>query len=95
MAGSKAFQVMSRRAVSCSFSSVFHLRSAGYKQAKEVEDIFKRYVLLPMAGFGSVVVSPPQANVTRCWLGEPSLTDATLSFPLQGCAVAYSKFARQ
>nr|AMK98471.1 NADH dehydrogenase subunit 11 [Vischeria sp. CAUP Q 202] len=50
---SSAEAVMSRRALSCSFTSVFHLQKAGMrpKDLQKVTSVFKKAVVLPMAVF--------------------------------------------
>lgn len=61
-AASSARQVLQRRAIQCSFSSVFHLRncSAGgtsaMKEAKNAERIFFRAVALPVYAMGVIGV---------------------------------------
>lgn len=56
-----AMGVMSRRALSCSFTSVFHLQKAGMapQDFQKVTSLFKRSVILPMAALvsGAAVAS--------------------------------------
>ena len=57
---SKAARVFASRATRCSFSSVFHLRSASsdpalIERAKEIEALFTRAVVLPIGLFGVAV----------------------------------------
>lgn len=49
-----AARVLQKRAVQCSFSSVFHLRKAGMegRQAKQVENVFIGVVAVPLAFMG-------------------------------------------
>ena len=56
MSGSAAAKtILQRRAIQCSFSSVFHVKSTGsYKQGKEFENIFIKFVGLPIVLMGSV-----------------------------------------
>ena len=51
---SPAARVLQRRAIQCSFSSVFHLRSSGMarNQAKFIEHMFLGAVGLPLAAMG-------------------------------------------
>ena len=51
-----AAQTIQRRAIQCSFSSVFHLRNAGAgrKEAQEAERIFFNAVAVPMGIMGAV-----------------------------------------
>jgi hypothetical protein len=51
---SPAFKVLTSRATRCSFSSIYHLRGAGHdkQQVKEIESIFLKMIILPLAGFG-------------------------------------------
>mmetsp|Transcript_15280 Transcript_15280/g.20882 ORF Transcript_15280/g.20882 Transcript_15280/m.20882 type:complete len:81 (-) Transcript_15280:395-637(-) len=51
---STAGKVLQRRAIQCSFSSVFHLKNSGmaYKESKEAEKIFLTAVALPLACMG-------------------------------------------
>ena len=53
---SAAAQTIQRRAIQCSFSSVFHLRNAGAgrKEAQEAERIFFNAVAVPMGIMGAV-----------------------------------------
>jgi len=53
---SAAAQTIQRRAIQCSFSSVFHLRNAGAgrKEAQEAERIFFNAVAVPMGIMGLV-----------------------------------------
>eukprot|EP00550_Attheya_septentrionalis_P009326 CAMPEP_0198297488 /NCGR_PEP_ID=MMETSP1449-20131203/36926_1 /TAXON_ID=420275 /ORGANISM="Attheya septentrionalis, Strain CCMP2084" /LENGTH=75 /DNA_ID=CAMNT_0043998419 /DNA_START=88 /DNA_END=315 /DNA_ORIENTATION=+ len=58
-AASAAKRVLQRRAIQCSFSSVFHIRNTGasLKEAHEVETIFIRAVAIPlgiMVGVGGI-----------------------------------------
>lgn len=52
---SAAGRVLQKRALQCSFSSVFHLRKAGMNQqeANFVERLFLGCVGLPLAGMGA------------------------------------------
>ena len=54
MSGTRAIQgVLQRRAIQCSFSSVFHVKSTGsYKEGKEFERIFINFVGLPLGVMG-------------------------------------------
>lgn len=75
MSGSAAFRTMSRRAIQCSFSSVFHLRKAGMKdaQAREVEAIFSKAVLGPlvlMGAAGALSFGVQQARKMGLLLGD-------------------------
>ena len=59
---SSARSLLQRRALQCSFSSVFHLKSTGMdpKDVRVVEDIFQKAVVLPtisIALFGILLVS--------------------------------------
>lgn len=62
-AASSARQVLQRRAIQCSFSSVFHLRNCAgsepnaMKEAKNAERIFFRAVALPMYFMGFIGVA--------------------------------------
>mmetsp|Transcript_20173 Transcript_20173/g.32601 ORF Transcript_20173/g.32601 Transcript_20173/m.32601 type:complete len:80 (+) Transcript_20173:118-357(+) len=60
---SKAEKVFQGRAISCSFSSVFHLRKAGMKEAdfQLVTRIFKVGILIPLGAFGLL------AGGKFCW----------------------------
>lgn len=55
---SSARTTLQRRAIQCSFSSVFHLRSANgggiTKESKEAEKIFTRAVVWPLFAMGFV-----------------------------------------
>ena len=53
---SAAAQTIQRRAIQCSFSSVFHLRNAGAgrKEAQEAERIFFNAVAIPMGIMGLI-----------------------------------------
>ena len=53
---SAAAQTIQRRAIQCSFSSVFHLRNAGAgrKEAQEAERIFFNAVAVPMGIMGLI-----------------------------------------
>eukprot|EP00568_Trieres_chinensis_P001060 CAMPEP_0183307740 /NCGR_PEP_ID=MMETSP0160_2-20130417/19131_1 /TAXON_ID=2839 ORGANISM="Odontella Sinensis, Strain Grunow 1884" /NCGR_SAMPLE_ID=MMETSP0160_2 /ASSEMBLY_ACC=CAM_ASM_000250 /LENGTH=120 /DNA_ID=CAMNT_0025471401 /DNA_START=159 /DNA_END=522 /DNA_ORIENTATION=+ len=66
-AGSKAARVLQRRAIQCSFSSVFHLRNGGmgHKEAKEAERLFLTAVGLPLGlmGAAGVVASSEGASL--------------------------------
>ena len=59
-AASNARQVLQRRAIQCSFSSVFHLRNCAgtgttaMKEAKNAERIFFRAVALPAYVMGII-----------------------------------------
>lgn len=64
-AASSARQVLQRRAIQCSFSSVFHLRNCAgagaanttaMKEAKNAERIFFRAVALPVYAMGVIGV---------------------------------------
>ena len=60
-AASSARQVLQRRAIQCSFSSVFHLRNCAasttaMKEAKNAERIFFRAVALPVYAMGIIGV---------------------------------------
>jgi hypothetical protein len=50
---SAARRVIQARALQCSFSSVFHLRSAGMKEAAEAERLFLVAIGIPMAALGA------------------------------------------
>lgn len=54
-ATSAARRMIQRRALQCSFSSVFHLKQAGMgaKQAKEIENLFTVTVGLPIVFIGA------------------------------------------
>ena len=56
MARTRSIQtLLQRRAIQCSFSSVFHVKSTGsYKQGKEFERIFVGYVGGPLVLMGVV-----------------------------------------
>mmetsp|Transcript_17635 Transcript_17635/g.27644 ORF Transcript_17635/g.27644 Transcript_17635/m.27644 type:complete len:82 (-) Transcript_17635:219-464(-) len=67
-AASTARQVLQRRAIQCSFSSVFHLRNCAgagtgekarnaMKEAKNAERIFFRAVALPVYAMGVIGVA--------------------------------------
>ena len=51
-----ALKVLQRRAIQCSFSSVFHIRKANggaiTKESQAAETIFKRAVLWPLCAMG-------------------------------------------
>eukprot|EP00957_Ditylum_brightwellii_P106098 8092950-Ditylum_brightwellii.AAC.1 len=51
---SAAGKVLQRRAIQCSFSSVFHLRNSGMgrKESEKVEKIFMTAVALPLGLMG-------------------------------------------
>ena len=51
-----AFQVLQRRAIQCSFSSVFHVARAGGSrgQAREFENVFLMGVGAPVALMGAL-----------------------------------------
>lgn len=55
VATSAARRMIQRRALQCSFSSVFHLQQAGMaaKQAKEIENLFVVTVGLPIVFMGA------------------------------------------
>ena len=54
MTSSSAYRVLQRRAIQCSFSSVFHVSRAGgsAKQAETFENIFLLGVGVPVFGMG-------------------------------------------
>ena len=60
MTASSARQILQRRAIQCSFSSVFHLRNAAknnttaMKEAKYAERLFFRAVAIPVYAMGAV-----------------------------------------
>jgi len=58
MATSAAARVLQKRALQCSFSSVFHLRKTGMNpvQAKSVENLFMGAVGGPLIVMGAVGV---------------------------------------
>ena len=62
-AASSARQVLQRRAIQCSFSSVFHLRNCAdsgttaMKEAKNAERIFFRAVAIPVYAIGVIGVA--------------------------------------
>ena len=62
-AASSARQVLQRRAIQCSFSSVFHLRNCAdsgttaMKEAKNAERIFFRAVAIPVYAMGVIGVA--------------------------------------
>lgn len=50
-------QILQRRAIQCSFSSIFHLRNSGVcgqREAAEAEKIFFRAVVVPLGIMGLV-----------------------------------------
>jgi hypothetical protein len=53
---SAAYNVLQRRAIQCSFSSVFHIRNANggvaTKESRAAEDIFTRAVIWPLCAMG-------------------------------------------
>jgi hypothetical protein len=52
---SAARRMIQRRALQCSFSSVFHLQKAGMEagQAKEIENLFVATVGVPLVAIGA------------------------------------------
>ena len=58
LASSSAAQVLQRRAIQCSFSSVFHIRNANggaiTKESQMAELIFTRAVIWPLCAMGIV-----------------------------------------
>ncbi len=59
MSGGAASRTLVKRAVSCSFSSIFHLRNAGLdtKQFDILTNVFKGVVIVPALIFGGVTVA--------------------------------------
>ena len=83
-ATSAAREVLQRRAMQCSFSSIFHLRRAGMqaKDAEFTENLFVGTVgvpLLLMGLTGVYVWSFPPRSTSACPIASTSMSASTTS----------------
>ena len=61
-----AARILASRATQCSFSSVFHLRTAGasVNEMKSIKTVFKRGIIMPAALFLGTLVGVQMTKIT-------------------------------